>query len=199
MITSDTLRVNKSLLIGRKLKKYFSGFSGAIGTVTDYLLDHDAYRLEYSDGHVDVIPFNYILKLLSKSWSKLRDSSNEEALNMLDESNLEEALLVHVEAAAPIAHITTDRAALNATQFTTPSNYAHAVDPERTPDFRLWLEATRKEYDVLDKTMGCWEVVDIDTLPEDANLIGVKWVFSAWLPLLPLLMVWGSSVPSPLT
>ena len=25
--------------------------------------------------------------------------------------------------------------------------------------------------------MGCWEVVDIDTLPQDANLIGVKWVF----------------------
>ena len=118
---------------------------------------------------------------------------------MLDESNLEEALLVHVEAAALIAHNTTDRAPLNATQFTTPSDYAHAIDPERTPDFRLWLEATRKEYDLLDKAMGCWEVVDIDTLPEDANLIGVKWVFSAWLPLLPLLMVWGSSVPSPLT
>ena len=177
IITSDTLRVNKSLLIGRKLKKYFSGFGGALGTVTDYLLDHDAYRLEYSDGHVDIIPFNDILKLLPKSWSKPRDSSNEEALNMLDESNLEEALLVHVEAAALIAHITTDRAPLNATHFTTPSDYAHAIDPERTPDFRLWLEATRKEYDLLDKTMGCWEVVDIDTLPEDANLIGVKWVF----------------------
>jgi hypothetical protein len=93
---------------------------------------------------------------------------------MLDESNLEEALLVHVEAAALIAHNTTDRAPLNATQFTTPSDYAHAIDPERTPDFRLWLEATRKEYDLLDKAMGCWEVVDIDTLPEDANLIGVK-------------------------
>jgi hypothetical protein len=25
--------------------------------------------------------------------------------------------------------------------------------------------------------MGCWEVVDIDTLPQGANLIGVKWVF----------------------
>ena len=62
------------------------------GTVTDYLLDHDAYRIEYTDGHVDVIPFNDILKLLPKSWSKPRDSSNEEALNMLDESNLEEAL-----------------------------------------------------------------------------------------------------------
>ena len=25
--------------------------------------------------------------------------------------------------------------------------------------------------------MVCWEVVDIDVLPEDTNLIGVKWVF----------------------
>ena len=56
-------------------------------------------------------------------------------------------------------------------------DFAPAVDPERTPDFRLWLETTRKEYELLDKTMGCWEVVDIDTLPNDANLIGVKWVF----------------------
>jgi len=28
-------------------------------------------------------------------------------------------------------------------------------DPERTPDYRLWLEATRKEYKLLDKTMKC--------------------------------------------
>ena len=96
---------------------------------------------------------------------------------MVDEPSLEEALIVHVEAAALIAHITNDRSPLNATHFTTPKDYAHAVDPERTPDFRLWLEATRKEYELLDKTMGCWEVVDIDTLPNDANLIGVKWVF----------------------
>ena len=54
---------------------------------------------------------------------------------------------------------------LNATQSITPKDYAHAIDPEGTPDFRLWLEATREEYDLLDKTMGCWEVVDIDTLP----------------------------------
>ena len=137
IITTDTLRVNKSLLIGKKLKKYFSGFGGAIGTVTDYLLDHDAYRFEYSDGHVDIIPFDDILKLLPKSWSKPRDSSTEEALNMVDEPILEEALIVHVEAAALIAHITNDRSPLNATQFTTPKDYADAVDPERTPDFRL--------------------------------------------------------------
>ena len=38
-----------------------------VGTVTDYLLDHDACRLEYSDGHVDIIPFDDILKLLAET------------------------------------------------------------------------------------------------------------------------------------
>ena len=141
------------------------------------MLDHDAYRLEFSDGHVDIIPFDDILKLLPKTWSKPRQSSDEEALVMSGELVLEDTLLVHVEAAALIAHITSNSAPSNAKQFTCPKDYAHAIDPERTPDYRLWLEATRKEYELLDKTMGCWEVVDIDTLPQDANLIGVKWVF----------------------
>jgi hypothetical protein len=95
IITTDTLRVNKSLLMGKKLKKYFSGFGGAIGTVTDYLFDHDAYRLEYSDGHVDIIPFSDILKLPSKTWSKPRQSSDEEALVMSGESVLEDTLSVY--------------------------------------------------------------------------------------------------------
>jgi hypothetical protein len=177
IITTDTLRVNKSLLIGKKLKKYFSGFGGAIGTVTDYVLEHDAYRLEYSDGHVDIIPFNDILKLLPKSWSKPRQSSDEEALVMSGESVSEDTFLVQVEAAALIAHITSNSAPSNATQFTCHKDYAHAIDPKRSPDYRLLLEATRKEYELLDKTMGCWEVVDIDTLTQDANLSGVKWVF----------------------
>jgi hypothetical protein len=177
VITSDKLRVNKSLLIGTQLKKYFSGFGGAIGTVTDYLLEHDAYRLEYSEGYVDIIPFADVLKLLPKAWSKPRQSSHEEALVMSGESVLEDKPFVHVEAAALIAHITSNSAPSNATQFTCPKDYAHAIDPERSPDYRLWLEATRKEYELLDKTMGCWEVVDIDTLPQHANLIGVKWVF----------------------
>ena len=164
-INADTLRVNKSLLIGKKLKKYFAGFGGAIGTVTKYHLEHDAYQLEYSDGHVDIIPFHDVLKLLPKAWSNSTSISNEEAL------------IMHVEAAALIAHITTDQAPLHATQFTTPKDYNHAIDPERTPDFREWLEAIRKEYNLLDKTMGCWEIVDIAELPHDANLIGVKWVF----------------------
>ena len=51
-IITDTFQVNMTLLIGKKLKNFFSGFGGALGTVTDYLLEHNAYRLEYSDGHV---------------------------------------------------------------------------------------------------------------------------------------------------
>ena len=66
IITSDKLRVNRSLLIGKKLEKYFSGFGGVIGTVSDYALEHDAYRLEYSDVHVEMVPFVDILKLLPK-------------------------------------------------------------------------------------------------------------------------------------
>lgn len=177
IITIDSLRVNKSLLIGKKLKKYFSGFGGAIGNVTEYSLEHDAYRLEYSDGHVEMIPFVDILKLLPKSWSKPKATSSEEALMVQPDEIVERELVEHVEAAALFAHITSYSAPSTATQFTTPKDYYHAADPQRTPDFRLWLDAIHKEYDLLDKTMECWEVVDIDTLPEDANLIGVKWVF----------------------
>ena len=91
---------------------------------------------------------------------------------MSGELVLEDTLFVHVEAAALIAHITSNSAPFNATQFTCPKDYAHAIDPERTPDYRHWLEATRKEYELLDKTMGCWEVVDIDTLPQLMTYVG---------------------------
>jgi len=66
----------------------------------------------------------------------------------------------------------------NATQTLQGNSRSGAsTDPECTPDYREWIEAIRKEYHLLDQTMGCWEIVDIETLPEDANLIGVKWVF----------------------
>ncbi len=42
----------------------------------------------------------------------------------------EKVLIVHVEAATLIAHITTGHARHNSTQFTTPKDYAHVVDPE---------------------------------------------------------------------
>ena len=74
---------------------------------------------------------------------------------MSGESVLKDMLIVHVEAAALLAQITSNGAPPNATQFTCPKDYAHAIDPERTPDYRLWLEATLTEYVLLDTTMGC--------------------------------------------
>ena len=60
----------------------------------------------------------------------------------------------------------------------TPKDYARSIDSEQTPDFGLCLQAIRKEQDLLDKTMGCCEVVDTAVflmhLPLDANLLGVK-------------------------
>ena len=84
---------NKTLLIGKKLKKFFPGFGGAIGTVTKYIFEHDAYELHYADGDVDIIQLNDILKLIPKAWSTPQTHLAEETVN--------EDLIMHVEAEAP--------------------------------------------------------------------------------------------------
>ena len=43
------------------LPGYFAGYGGDIGTVTRYILELDAYELQYSDDHVDIILFEDIL------------------------------------------------------------------------------------------------------------------------------------------
>jgi hypothetical protein len=60
------------------------------------------------------------------------------------EPALKEALIMNVESAALIAHIKSDRVRLSL-QFATPRDYTHSIDPERTPGFRFWLDATHKE------------------------------------------------------
>jgi len=162
-IDETALRANKTLLIGERLKRYFAGYGGAIGTVTRYILEQDAYELQDSDGYVDLIPFEDILVLIPKSWSQRQ------------QQELAEALYTHVEAAALNAHIMNDPGHRH-TKYTTPRDYFHAVDPKRTPDYREWIEALGKEYNLLAHQMGCWELFDLKDLPQDANLIGAKWV-----------------------
>ena len=94
-----------------------------------------------------MILFVDILKLLPKSWSKPKASSSEEALMVQPDQSVEGELVVHVEAAALFAHITSYSAPPTVTQFTAPKDYYHAADP----DFRLWLNAIRTEYDLLDR------------------------------------------------
>jgi hypothetical protein len=47
---------------------------------------------------------------------------------MSGESVLEDTLFVYVETAALIDHITSNSAPSNATQFTCPKDYAHAIE-----------------------------------------------------------------------
>ena len=75
--------------------------------------------------------------------------------------------MTYVEAVALIAHLTNDRTPIDSTKYTTPKDHFHAIDPERTPDFIEWIAATQIEYDILEMTMGCWEIVDIISLPDD--------------------------------
>jgi hypothetical protein len=68
-IDETALRANKTLLTGERLKRYFAGYGGAIGTVTRYILEQDACELQYSDGHVDIILFEDILALIPNGHS----------------------------------------------------------------------------------------------------------------------------------
>ncbi len=162
-IDEPALRANKTLRIGERLKRQFAGYGGAIGTVTRYILEQDAYELQYSDGHVDIIPFEDILVLIPKSWAQRQ------------QQEIAQALFSYVEAAALNAHIMNDHGHKN-TKYTTPGDYFDAVGPKRTPDYREWIEVLGKEYNLLAHHVGCWELFDLSDLPLDANLIGAKWV-----------------------
>ena len=166
-ITPDDVRTDKSLLIGRTLSRFFPGHGGSKGLVTKFILDKNVYELEYSDGWVEHLPFEDALGLIPKSWAK----------GQLPPRN-DEVLRDKVEQAAFIAHISNSLSTTaNNGKYTTPKDFFHAVDEIRTPDFREWWEAILREYDLLNKKMKCWEVIDMKDLPEDANLIGAKWVF----------------------
>jgi hypothetical protein len=67
LITEKHLQANRELLIGQKIKRFFPGHGGAIGTVKKYSSSNDSYYLTYSDGHHEWIPFLDILGLLPKS------------------------------------------------------------------------------------------------------------------------------------
>ena len=114
MIFDETaLRANKTLLIGERLKCYFAGYGGAIGTVTRYILEQDAYELQYSDRHVDIIPFEDILVLIPKLWAQRQ------------QQEIAEALFTHVQAAALNAHIMNDHGHKH-TKYTTHRDHCHA-------------------------------------------------------------------------
>ena len=75
-VTPENLALDKTLLIGRKLLRYFPHHGGAKGLVTKYISDKDVYELEYSDGWVEQITFGDIVTLLPKSWKRAEAEAN---------------------------------------------------------------------------------------------------------------------------
>ena len=59
---------NKTLIVGKKLKRHFEGYGGALGTINRYDSIHDQYHLSYADGWEETIQFSDMLRLLPKSW-----------------------------------------------------------------------------------------------------------------------------------
>ena len=165
-ITPETLALDKTLLIGRKLLRYFPHHGGAKGLVTKYISDKDVYELEYSDGWIEQITFDDIVTLLPKSWKRAEAEANYASI------------CAHFAAAIYIANAINGPpiAASDASLYTEPKKVSEAI-ASTTPDRLQWEQAIQKEYNTLANKMKCWEIVDQSSLPPDSNIIGTKWVF----------------------
>ena len=77
-ITEKDLRANKTLLLGRKIKRFFPGLGGSWGLVVSYDVGKDMYKLRYGvDGYTEKLAFEDVLKLLPKSWFRKRRMMHE--------------------------------------------------------------------------------------------------------------------------
>jgi hypothetical protein len=128
--------------------------------VRRYDTDSDAYELEFADNEWHLISFEDTLKLIPKSWQKADAEANFCAVF----DNLNAAVFNAKTMPPPAA---------KQAEYTTPKTPAEA---RKNWDWHLWEPAFDKEFYVLDQEKGCWVVVDIDSMPPDANLIDCKWV-----------------------
>ena len=63
-ITEKDLRANETLLLGRKIKRFFPGLGGSWGLVVSYDVDKDIHKLRYGvDGYKEKLAFEDVLKL----------------------------------------------------------------------------------------------------------------------------------------
>jgi hypothetical protein len=80
-VTAKSLAVNKLLLVGRKLKRFFPTLGNFVAKVSMYNPDTDSYRLFYpSDNHEEWLPFSEVVKLLPKSWAGDVEQANTVAI-----------------------------------------------------------------------------------------------------------------------
>ena len=80
-VTAKSLAVNKLLLVGRKLKRFFPTLGNFVAKVSGYNPDTDSYQLFYpADNHKEWLPFSEVVKLLPKSWARDEEHANTHLL-----------------------------------------------------------------------------------------------------------------------
>jgi hypothetical protein len=80
-VTTKSLAINKLLLVGRKLKRFFPTLGNFVAKVSTYNPDTDSYRhFNPSDNHAEWPPFPEVVKLLPKSWARDEEQANTLAI-----------------------------------------------------------------------------------------------------------------------
>jgi hypothetical protein len=160
-ITSNKLEADKTLVVGKRIKRYFPGFGSALGLVKRFLPQRQVYELLFDDGSIEHVSFDDVLCLLSKS-KKRREA----------EANFA-SVCAHIHQAMMEAHAA-NGPHVKEFSFTEPADIFKAWE---APDHAKWREAIAKEMRLLQDEMGCWEIVDIDCVPSGQTLLDSTWVF----------------------
>ena len=161
--TIADLTANKTLIVGRKLKRMFEGLGGALGTVQHYDSQRDQYHLTYADGWEEDIAFEDVLRLLPKSWLAKEDKANA-AMALWALARAESC------ADAYAAHSTPKP--LATAVITEPKSHIEAM---HAPDAAEWQVAFDKEYNAL-LDMGCFTVIAERDVPANKSILRSKWV-----------------------
>ena len=165
-VTEKQLRANKLILIGRKIKRHFPGFGGSWGVVESYHVDKDVYKLRYGvDGYTEKLAFEDVLKLLPKSWYKKQHEAN--IASVRHSLACAAHAVCYEQQGKPIKPVPHEYC-----KFSQPSDH-RSID--KAPDKDHWIQAEWKEIKTMEK-MGCWDVLDIERMPDGCVPIGCKWV-----------------------
>jgi hypothetical protein len=157
------LKANKTLIVGKKLKRHFEGYGGALGTINKYDSIHDQYHLSYADGWEETIQFPDMLRLLPKSWLAKEDKANAKMAMwaLARAQSVAEAYASQSTALPPATQVLTE-----------PRSHIEAM---HAPDSEEWKIAFDKEwYDLQGK--GCFQVIAESDVPKNKSILRSKWV-----------------------
>ena len=167
-LTEQSLRANKTLLLGKRIKIHFPGYGGSYGEVIEYDVVKDLYKLEFAvDGEVHFMTFEDVLSVLPKSWfGKQARAHQARVIHSL-------ARAAHAACYLGIGNKPIQVAPLLSEKFTEPGDFKMCC---KAPDYPEWLKAMIHEIKELEK-MRCWKVVKLSSVPHGAKLISCRWVF----------------------